>query len=434
MKKILKEIKNSTIFPFILFFIVLVIMHIPINNIVLDDVTFSSALENQNIIQFLQNRYYSWSSRSIIEFVLVLLLQINFNIWKILNIAIFLLLAKSISKLANYENNQLLNFVICFLILVLPYSAFNTSGWVATTTNYLWVAALGIYSISMLVDYVRNKKISFFKSITYFLATLYASNHEQMSIFLFLILGGFLLHELCTNASSLKKRKTLIISFIIVVLNIVFILTCPGNYIRKTQEISNNYPEFIYFNILEKLELAILSTMDPFVWNTDNIFIIFTFIIFIGVFLLETNRINKILALIPLASSIFYTFFMDNTAIIFKDILVIHNRFHFYGIAESLPQLSLSSLIVIILYIFILFLIPFGISLILKNNKKMFFCNGIYFSSLIVRFIIGFSPTIFVSGIRTFLFTHIGFIICSVILLEAMLKHFSQFTIIRKKN
>lgn len=377
LKEKIHTIINSSNLPFLIFFVVLIMFHLIINGQFGDDLFFGTVVSDEkNILQFLKERYNTWSSRLIIELVLVSISKSNLIIWKIFNIIIYLLLAKSISKICLAENNKLLNYIICGMLLMFPIPVLNNTGWVATTTNYLWVASLGVFSMSIIIEYIKEIKIPIWKYILYIITMLYASNQEQMAVVMFLVFGVFLLYQLIKNKLNyiLKKQKFLIFAFILTIVSLIFILTCPGNIVRKEAEVKSWYPEYTTFNFIEKIELGLTSTMKILILETNTIFIIFTLMVFIGVCIIEKNKIYKILSFIPFASSIFYTFFINHIMLILPKVFKIIQRFMQLGLIMDLNSISIVNLSVIIMYVCIILLILFSIYRIFKKDIKMYIC------------------------------------------------------------
>ena len=421
IKETLKKVVDSPNFPFLIFFLILFFFHIKIKGFYGDDVWFKNIIsEEKNIIQYLTERYNIWSSRLIIETVLVTLAKFELTIWKFLNIGIYMLLAKSISKICLKENNKKLNYIICALVLLLPIPVLNGTGWLATTTNYLWVVSLGMYTLSIIINYIREMKIPKWEYIFYLLASLYACNQEQMAAVIFAVFGTFIVMQLVKKGYKyvIKNQKFLIVLFIVSIISLAFILTCPGNAVRKDAEVKTWYPEYSNFGLLEKIELGLTSTMKCFVLNTNNIFIIFTLSILVGVCILNKSKWSKILAAIPFIASIFNACFVDYIVALSSSITSIIEVFRADQLVMSLNQISIKYLFVMLGYALILLLIPIGIYNIFKRSIKSYVCIGIYFLGLATRFVMSFSPTIFASGERTFMFLYISFIVCTVIILE----------------
>ena len=97
MKKIKNILKNKYVIM-LLFFVIILIMHM-FYNFSNDDVNyFNSILDNKDIMDFVIERYNNWSSRVIIESLLVIVSR-NIYLWRVLDSLVIVLLVYSINKL-----------------------------------------------------------------------------------------------------------------------------------------------------------------------------------------------------------------------------------------------------------------------------------------------------------------------------------------------
>lgn len=419
IKEIIKKISNSSNFPLLIFFIILIIVHIQINYVFGDDLNALMVKYKYSISDYMFIRYTTWSSRILIDITKVFIYDENMILWRILNIGIYIILAKSISKICFKEENKTLNYIICALILLIPIKCLNGAGWVATTTNYLWVVSFALYSLSIIINYMYKIKIDKLDYIAYLFATLYASNHEQMVVVMFLVLGGFILEQLIKKGYKyvIKNEKFLLILFTITILSLIFILVCPGNSIRMTRELKK-YPEFEFFSIIDKISLGLTSTMKELVLNTNLLFIFFTLAVFIVGWIYNKKKYIRIICIIPFLMSIFSILCTARLEHLFPNILEIKKIFSVNELIEFTNENFIQYIGWISAYIITLICIPMGIYFIFKKNIRTFWCISIYLLGLITRIIMCFSPTIFISGERTFIFMYISFIMCTVMILE----------------
>ena len=144
----LKQFGKSIYVPFILLGIILIILHIPFNKFG-DDLWFEKILDNQNIIEYTNQRFNTWTSRNIIELVLVSFSNSNVSmlLWKVLNVCMFELLAYSayiifVKNIQDKNKKLKLTWFLIMVILLIPFTALKDTGWIATTTNYLWVLSI----------------------------------------------------------------------------------------------------------------------------------------------------------------------------------------------------------------------------------------------------------------------------------------------------
>ena len=410
MKKILKK----SIIPFIILFISMVIIHLLFKINWGDDVWFKS-IADQGIIDYIGNRYSTWSSRIIIETIMIFLLQLPSFIWAILDSLIITILAYSISYLFT---NKKSNWIVIFLVLLYPLNEMNSAGWYATTMNYLWPLALGLFSFIPIKNFVDNKKEKKYMYPLYLLSLLYACNQEQMCAIIFCFYLIFIIYLYMNKRFS----KFILIQFIISVISIIFILTCPGNDVRTLSEINTWYPAYENFGLLPKAFLGMFSTIIIYIFNFNIPMLILSIILPILVFRKKKQLIYKIASLIPIVMIISMNFCTDFISKVYPGLITILNNIKMY--AGTIDKVSICPTALAALLICLLFIISILISLFgLFEKEKRYLVVLIFLAGLSSRFIMGFSPTIFASGMRTFIFLNFSIIIILILLVLENKKH-----------
>lgn len=254
LKKIFKKEKV----PILIFMLAIAILHIFIQK-ENDDLYFSTVCENMGLFEFLGQRYNIWTSRIIVEGVLVIFCNfLPIEIWKIANIGMYGLLIYSVSKLFVTENKQKLNWILVISIALVPITILKEAGWMATMNNYLWVAATGLYAMIPIKKLLNNEKINVFRAISFVISAIYASNQEQMAGILVLVYTFFLIYII----KNKKQKPILFIIYAIILLNLILIMICPGNANRKIQEEETWYPEYSETSLSIKLSQGLTSMMD----------------------------------------------------------------------------------------------------------------------------------------------------------------------------
>ena len=231
IKEVGKKIYKSDKFPLIVFTIILALIHVLMQKHG-DDITFSSMCNNTNFLNCIILRYQEWTSRIIIEGILIIFANyLPMFIWKIASIGMCYLLVYSISELFIEKNKRNLNTILCICLLTI-ITLLRETGWMATINNYLWVAATGLYAIIPLKKIIKQEKISKIQNILYILAIIYACNQEQMAGILFIVYT-------CVLAYLIKHKNTKPITIIlygIIILSLILVITCPGNTSRNIQQ------------------------------------------------------------------------------------------------------------------------------------------------------------------------------------------------------
>jgi len=135
--------------PFVFMFVMLLLMHWNMNLMHNDDPYFARILGRQNLIHFLVKRYHTWSSRTLIEGLLVLIVRFEL-LWKAINIGLYFLIVYSLLKLIDVKEGFYRNFMCVILLMLYPYQDMSSAGWAATSTGYFWTISVGLYALQLL--------------------------------------------------------------------------------------------------------------------------------------------------------------------------------------------------------------------------------------------------------------------------------------------
>lgn len=405
MKEKVKKVYQSDLFPMFLFLALMLCIEMFMTKEG-DDIFFSSACNNKGLINYLLERYHTWTSRIVIEAILVTFSNfLPMVIWKIANLGMYALLIYSMQKLFVSQNKKMGNAIICIFVLLLPFSIFHEAGWIATFNNYLWVVALGMYSFIAIHNRMHNKKIPIWQAITFILAIIYAANQEQMAGILFLIYTPMILYML-----KIKKVKPLLfIMYAIIIVNLVFILTCPGNTARTIEEASRYYQNFEEVSLITKLEQGLTSMM-YYVMERWRILFVVLLVLIAYAMVKQNNDIRlKILGITPIA---IYAFYHECISLIIG-----------FRKMQVLETMKIYTIFKIVVYAMILITITICLYQIFKKEKnrlKRFMPAYLFCVGVISRYIMAFSPTIYASEERTCLFWYISVSIINLLVIQKM--------------
>lgn len=397
MKKI-KELLNKKSVYYVCLFILVFALHLFMKPGEADDSWFINNYTG-NPLSFAYMRYMQWSSRFLIEMVLVVIVSLPLILWKVLDTLMIVLLFYSGNKLLNVKDRKILIFEI-LLIMILPWKVFGETGWIATTLNYTWPITLGFYGFSILLE----EKTNFLKQTISFICIIFACNQEQMCC----VMLAFIIICFCIRTFQKKNNKVFLIPFIICILMGILHIICPGNSMRQISEMQTWYPAYQNFDVLDKISIGIISTVTAILFDFRIIYIAF-----IGMLILYTNYLplNKKLSYVVqfiLACFIFINIYpFDSTQLMFyskaqESIVITFMNF-------VLPVLLFSLLISIVIY------------LILKTkNKYNYMFVLLFLSGICSRLILGFSPTVYASGKRTVIYFYIICYLLTVFIMKTI--------------
>lgn len=379
-----------------------------------DDATFAQILGRyqNDLFQYTLERYLTWSSRITIELALPFLTTWPAFVWKIMDLLMIALLYCDLVWLLEHlfglreKGTYLLTAV---LLCAFPFSIMAQTGWIATTTNYLWVISLGLYAINrMLKAGLFKESLSTREVLFAALAILYCASFESMAAILFLIEIGLMIY--CIK----NKERCPAVIWICMGLTIIFliyILCCPGNRLRPVNDARDWMPEYFELNFLDKLRMGILSSYMHFVSLPSPVFFILNVVILLS---WKGESLGKrVIAAIPVLTDVVWTgWFMVNYLLGWRTLT--------YQVPTPLPEewsdkleQGLLLLTVVVWFMVVVYtLFHKG-----RENQKL---SGavILLLACLPEMAVGITPTVIASILRTMIYLYIAMILLIVVMIE----------------
>ncbi len=372
-----------------------------------------------NILNFVQSRYYDWTSRVIIEYVLCLVLKISKYLWILLEAFMVAVIGYSISRVFINDNKNENNYMLICMILIYPLNVMASAGWAATTINYMWPLAMCLYSLIPIKKMWDKEKIKPYEYILYTVSILFAGNQEQTCA---ILVGTYIVFTILMIIKDKKIHPYMIIQDILIIASLIFILTCPGNYVRNNLEMVSNFKDIATLNILDKISLGLTSTIGILVGKGNLVYTLFTFLIMVFIFLNYKENLYRVVALIPFISAILFKYLMYVSYLAFPYLgslqeLLLEEKVMLTAITSN----NLTYAIPLILAFANIICVTLSLLIIFKNLKNNVSLL-IFFVGLASRLIIGFSPTIWSSKERTMIFFEFAMIIISILIWQELVK------------
>ena len=254
----LKEYKNvkKTIFsnlPFVVLFISFALL-LNINFFRFsDDIKFFKVPVNIELGNYLIERYQTWSSRLLIDFLTIILVKVPKQCIIFILSLVYTLISYNISNLTNYDRKIVKNIVICSLMLFFPFWIERSAGIISTNVNYVFPVLFSLICLNYFIKLEKNdiKNKRFF---IYILPFLIATDSEQITLVAFI---GFITYFIYCKYSKKSPSRYLLMYFGLLTVKIFFIVLCPGNKLRYGKEIIDWYKEYNNFNFIYKIYIGI---------------------------------------------------------------------------------------------------------------------------------------------------------------------------------
>jgi len=385
-----------------------------------DDVYFMTTNPLQDgVVTYVNNLYNYWSSRVIILPVVVALSLAPIWIWRVLDLFVWLLLAACILKLFSKTNATSSNWFLVACMMLYPYWHLGTAGWIATTVNFSWPLAFGMFALLTLKRLREGRKLPTYRLALTVLAFLYATDAEQMVMILLFVFSVLAIHLIYTCSSGNSPpgiyKKSITLGIVILIVRIIFTLSAPGNHMRLMTEMSR-LPGFEEFNIFQKLVLGFEVTITSYAVFTLALFPFFALFLLLIIWKKHKNILIRMAALIPFATGIILSAIIGIDAV--------------RSVSEILSSDTESGFILIfftmipnwrgMFFIYVLFFacLLFSVYMACDNHKDRFFLIGIILLGFASQMALGFSPSIYASSLRTFIYASFSIIICALYLYE----------------
>lgn len=414
MKIRLLKLYNNEYFPFLVlgigFLLLSLLVPIPTG----DDKFFQTVPNGIFDWSFYLNRYETWTSRVIIDLLIVTFLHIPSIIWRIANALIIVFLGVATSKLFITETNRRYkNWFLVTLIFIFPFKELTDTGWIATSINYLWPFSLSLYPLLILQKTIQSKPIKIWEYTLAIILLLIAANQEVICALLVIIFF------IATIYSIIKKlpKGFIIICLFLLVMSLVFILTTPGNFVRNISELKWFW-DFNHISFIEKIEIGLSSTLAYQVYRFNFIFLLLALSHIFIINRKYKDTFYRLLSFFPLVVNMVFNYTFHFSDRLFPSLPQFYWHLTKYGYVTLNNFTSINSYIPLIVLYLTSFIVVILLYLTFENTTMSLialFSLGLGFLS---RMAIALSPTIWGSGTRTHTFFTYTILICILLVFQ----------------
>ena len=396
-------------YMFIFLFAFLLLLHLTSPHLE-DDLIFSKYLKERSLKDFIVWRYNTWTSRNIIEVIVVMFCTgRHWKVWSFIDTLIYVIMTIIISKMFNKKHNKRFDTVLCLLVLIYSFQDMGSAGTTVTTLNYILPLTCLLYSMFILSKTNNVEKIHKLEYVAATVTSLIACNVEQTC----LVFVGFTIIDVIflIIKRRLSNRNWFVVFLMIIgIMELLYIIKCPGNLTRYESEINTWYPEYRYYGIDCKLYLGIVSTTSV-ILNQKVVFTIFALLLMIYTFIKSQNKVMRIVSTLDFSFFMFMGTLKETSKTIFSSLNTFYDIVDINGIyytGSHLPN---------IICLFIILFVAFSmIYLIYKLLDCKIVYPLIFLAGLLSRIVMGFSPTVFASRSRTAIILYFSAIILSYVL------------------
>ncbi len=365
---------------------------------------------------FLTQRYFNISGRTINEFLIMFFCRHNIILWKFFVIALLIFIAAFFTKLSTFfkrgNRKKQTQIFCCISMFLMMVSCLNPGVfWLAGSVSYLLpFGALCSVTLPFLI-YIYENKFNLPCFLASMLACIFACSQEQGAV---CCVALILVFFVCTKINRQKLKPVFTLPLLVSVFFTYYLFSSPGMSNRIEEE-AKGFERFTELNAFDKIFMGLSVFFANSFYLSIVLILIFTALLSLALYE-KTN--HKKLTVIFCGVAGFITVVLNVICCVFeKGLAHMTIRKAFLSGDFSLPQIALIAggfalLINLLILIFAVTVKDFKIGL------PVLICFG---AGVCCGIMMGFSSSVFASGQRVFFFSNM-FIICGCIILFSALK------------
>lgn len=362
-----------------------------------DDVHYAQILAQENLFAYLSRAYLHWSSRTLVDVFVCVMNYLPGLLWRLVNPLMVVLCAHSLAVILNIRRDAGWCWFLCACLLLYPWQLMSSAGWITTSTVFLWPAALALFALSVAARAQRGEPVRRVWTGLAVLAMLYAVTMEQVAALVFLLLAGGVVFLL---AAKRRPRPLPLVLLAEAVAGLVWFLASPGVKERFEGEQTSWFPNFGMKSVFSKLELGLSAALSELVYSTEFVFFLLCLLTAWLVWTRYRSPLYRALSLPPLAAALFFGVLKAPAAALWPGLAALTGAVSGEGVITLANVNAPTAFIpLVLLYgIFILSLVNLYIAL--GHTTGSLACVYAVGCGLGSQAVMGFSPTIWVSGQR----------------------------------
>ncbi|KAA5974842.1 MULTISPECIES: DUF6056 family protein [unclassified Pantoea] len=366
-----------------------------------DDVTFSHALDNISLLNYLQHRYQTWSGRIVIEAIMVSTIGLH-GFWKILIPLCFissayLMWSITLKNKIDYKIGTPL--VMSAALIINSPVAGDSEWWVTGFYNYLLPMTCALFLANVLLSPSAGMRKLFSSLLLSFIAT----SSEQIAVFLVVVIPFIFF----VGSDKRKGNRALAVAYVTVLIGAAITLLSPGSASRFSVEAARYMPQIAEMNILQKAIIGVDRLVENVSFGRNIIFLASSFI-FIAYLCRKSkgDALSKICLIFSVTSTIIC---LTSLSFYMKDI----DYLTYYGKFYNIDFGSLKVYGCYLFYLISLICMAVG-SIESSDGTKDYRAFLTLMIGMLVTVAIGLSPTAYASGERVLYVFNISLILYSL--------------------
>ncbi len=366
--------------------------------------------------------YNTWSSRTLIEINIVFFSMIPVAVWAVVNSIIMMITLFLLVKFVDSNVSFLCSLITSMLFLSIQWQHMSTAGWIATTLNYLWTSAAGLFALYILFKQSLTQKAPLLIQILSVLILLYSINMELNVAFHVIVTLSFAVYLFVAKKAIPKLIYAHVAA---IILSLIYISLSPGVDIRFATEIDGFFPDMMMRGFAQNIEMGISAAMRTFLFERDMLFLSFCLIITIAVFKINKNVFYRLISICPLLATICFGVFKSQFLAVMPIFTFIPQSVTQEGIITFANAGNFISHIPFFVICAVITCIIISLYIIFGHNKMAVLAIVLFCAGFATAAAVGFTPVVWASGGRTAMI----FMLCKIALISLIYKNIQN-----KKN
>lgn len=399
------------------FFCVMLALHAAMPVGLGDDPMYRDMLNRMSLWQFLTEHYATWSARSLVEAVLCTVAALPPAVWRVADALLVALCAFLAARTAGLERSPCgaAMAVLCFLCY--DWTALSTAGWMCTTLVFVWPLAAALAAAQPLVQLARGAAPGRALCAASLLLLAYAANMEQALV----VYTGCLAGVLLWHAAARRRVHWVVWAQLAVcAANALYAATCPGTAARIAGETTSWFTDFGMRTIWQNAELGISNAMYHVLYQKNILFFVFCVVLALAVAARHRAWCVRLFGVLPAVAVAVLGVGGPLAKKLVPSLSFFANVFTKDGYLNLLTVYSPKYWLAFLLLCAVLAACVLNLYLALGHTRAAFGAMLLFCAGFASYAMLGFSPTVMVSGQRTGFFFLMSVVVCTLLLWRSL--------------
>lgn len=367
-----------------------------------DDFWFHDMWLEYSAADYVYTRYMTWSGRILPD----LLAYAGSHYWlsailiNYVGLCLMYFITQRLLDLKTFQQRLSLSLLFC----IFPFYLFCHAGYVTTTIYYLW-PLVGVLGLFLVYSMYRHSTLGLGKTLLWTLLCFSMIFFIEQTLAITMVLSLMLMVSVWIERRHIDRFLLSVV--VVCALGMVFALTAPGNIVRLDEEIQHCMQSYPQISFIDKICLGIIQVCHVSLATRNLYMLIFSCLIFYSVYVRwdYMSNVMRACGILPLVLNLSF---------------VVNGSFLVRHVPEALPSefeaWQYAEIFVVMLY----FLSCFYYLIFSKSIE-----GGLVFAAIILvgcmsQAMMGLSPTVYASGIRTSLYLQF----CMMFVIAGILKNY----------